>query len=93
MNSWQVSDTQWDSVNAGPGWEATRRGSPCLTSLNPTPEFTKRHQNPFSSTPLAPFPQRSPPVSTEYLFSKLDHLPVAQTTPLRDGSESSDTVE
>lgn len=68
-------------------------GSPCLTSLSLTPESTKRHWNPFSNISLAPFLQCSPQVSMECLFSKLDHLSVAQTSPLRDPSIGSDTME
>lgn len=81
------------------GWEAStcsvsRLGSPCLTSLNLTPESTKRSQNPFSNITLAPFLQRSPQVSMECLFfSERDRLPIAQTSPLRGPSVSSDTVE
>ena len=79
-------------VMASPGWGTTGPGSPCLTSFSLTPESTERHQNPFSNITLAPFSQYSSQVSMKYLFSKLDHLPVAQTSPLRDLSVGSDTM-
>lgn len=47
----------------------------------------------MSNTTLIPFLQHSTPVSAEYLFSKLDHLPLAQTSPLRKPSIGSDTME
>lgn len=62
-----------------------------IPQLNP--KSTKRHQNPFSNITLALFLQCSPRVSVECLFSKLDHLPVAQTSPVREPSIGSDTME
>lgn len=47
----------------------------------------------MSDITLIPFLQHSTPVSVEYLFSKLDHLPLAQTSPLREPSIGSDTME
>lgn len=76
-----------------PVQKATSLGSPCLTYLSLTPESTKRHRNALSNITLIPFLQRSTPLSVEYLFSKLDHLPIAQTSPLRKPSIGSDTME
>lgn len=66
---------------------------PCLTSLNLTSGSTKRHRNPLSNITPIPFLRHPTPVSVEYLFSKLDHLPIAQTSPLRKPSIGSDTME